>query len=189
MKVLGIAGSLRKDSLNRKVLATAAEILREIDLTVEYTNLDLKELNLVVYDQDIQDAGMPENVIQLKETIKKTDILLICTPEYNHSIPGGLKNAVDWASRGEGNPFAKKVVAIMGATDGMGGTIRSQEHLRVALAALNAYVIPYPEVFIRNADEKLTEDGTLLADEKGRSQIRKLLERTIKIAERLGSNE
>ncbi len=183
MKIIGIAGSLRKDSLNKKVLAAAAEILQELNPTIEYTALDLKYLNLPIYDQDIQDSGMPENVMEFKSAVESADVILICTPEYNHSIPGGLKNAVDWASRGK-NSFARKVVAIMGATDGMGGTIRSQEHLRVALAALNSYVIPYPEVFIRNANELLDEKG-MFVDEKGLSQIKKLLERTLKIAERI----
>lgn len=188
MKVLGIAGSLRRDSYNKKILANAAQILKEIDPSIEYTNRDLKDLALPVFDQDILDSGMPQNVASLKESIANTDILMICTPEYNHSIPGGLKNAIDWASRGGKNPFAKKVVAIMGATDGLGGTLRSQETLRTVLAALNAYCIPYPEVAIRNVDEKLDENG-YFTDEKGREQIRKLLERALKIAERLGSSE
>lgn len=183
MKVVGIAGSLRVDSLNKKILRAGEEILRELDPTVEYQELNLKEIALPVYDQDIQDAGMPENVLQFKAAIENADIIIIATPEYNHSIPGGLKNAVDWASRGK-NSLARKIVAIMGATDGMGGTIRSQEHLRVALAAVNAYAIPYPEVLIRQADRKLSPEGTFM-DEKGLSQIRKLLDRTLKIATRL----
>lgn len=182
MKVVGIAGSLRTESLNKKVLAATSQILQEIDSSVSYTNIDLKSLALPIYDQDIQDSGMPENVLQFKETIQTADIILICTPEYNHSIPGGLKNAIDWASRGK-NSFARKIVSVMGATDGMGGTIRSQEHLRVALAALNAYVIPYPEVFIRNADKKIDANGNF-TDEKGLLQIKKLLDRTLKIATR-----
>lgn len=183
MKVLGIAGSLRKESLNKKVLKAASKTLREIDPSIEYTELDLKTLALPVFDQDIQDVGMPDNVMELKKAIESTDILIICTPEYNHSIPGGLKNAIDWASR-EGNSFAKKTVAVMGATNGLGGTIRSQEHLRDALAALNAYVIPYPEVFIRKAGQLMNDKGEFV-DEKGISQIEKLLTRTLKIAERL----
>lgn len=184
MKVLGIAGSLRRDSYNKKILANAAQILKEIDPSIEYTIIDLKQLALPVFDQDIIDAGIPENVASLKEAIATTDILLICTPEYNHSIPGGLKNAIDWASRGGKNPFAKKVVAIMGATDGMGGTLRSQETLRTVLATLNAYCIPYPEVAIRNVDEKIDQNG-YFTDEKGREQIHKLLTRTLKIGERI----
>ncbi|HRN96222.1 MAG TPA: NAD(P)H-dependent oxidoreductase [Candidatus Levybacteria bacterium] len=186
MKFVGIAGSLRIESLNKKILLAGEKILKEIDPTIEYTELDLKTLALPVYDQDIQDAGMPENVMQFKTAIENADIIMIATPEYNHSIPGGLKNAIDWASRGK-NSLGQKVVALMGATDGMGGTIRAQEHLRVALAALNAYVIPYPEVLIRQTDKKLDTQGNF-TDEKGLSQIKKLLERTIKIASRLSSN-
>lgn len=183
MKVVGIAGSLRTESLNKKILRAGEEILKEIDPSVEYTELDLKSLALPVYDQDIQDAGMPENVTVFKQLLETADIVVIATPEYNHSIPGGLKNAVDWASRGS-NSFKKKVVALMGATDGVGGTIRAQEHLRVALAALNAYVIPYPEVLIRQTDTKLDTHGNFI-DEKGLSQIKKLLDRTIKIYNRM----
>lgn len=183
MKVLGIAGSLRKDSLNKKLLAAAANVLKEISPSLEYESLDLKSLSLPIFDQDIQDVGIPKNVLKLKSAIESADIILISTPEYNHSIPGGLKNSIDWASRG-GNSFGKKIVAIMGATNGLGGTIRSQEHLRDALAALNTYVIPYPEVFIRNADKLINENGEFV-DEKGLSQIKKLLERTLKIAERM----
>lgn len=186
MKVVGIAGSLRKDSLNKKLLTASTNILKEISPSIEYTSVDLKDLSLPLFDQDIEDAGIPENVSKFKSTIESADIILIATPEYNHSIPGGLKNAIDWASRG-GNSFAQKTVAIMGATTGLGGTIRSQEHLRVALATLNTYVIPYPEVFIRNADQLMNEEGEFV-DEKGLSQIKKLLVRTLKIAQRMSNN-
>lgn len=186
MKVVGIAGSLRKDSLNKKLLAAAADVLKQSSPSIEYESLDLKTLSLPVFDQDIQDKGMPQNVLEFKSAIESADIILISTPEYNHSIPGGLKNAIDWASR-DGNSFGKKIVAIMGATNGLGGTIRSQEHLRDALAALNAYVIPYPEVFIRNANKLMNDKGEFV-DEKGLSQIKKLLERTLKIAERMQSD-
>lgn len=186
MRVVGIAGSLRIESLNKKLLRASEKILKEIDPSVEYTELDLKTIALPVYDQDIQDARMPENVLQFKSAIQNSDLVIISTPEYNHSIPGGLKNAIDWASRGDKNSFANKVVAIMGATDGMGGTIRSQEHLRVALATLNSFTIPYPEVFIRQAQNKLDEQGNF-ADDKGISQIRKLLERAITVTKKLQS--
>src|SRR5690349_2107491 len=119
VKVLAISGSLRRESFNRKALTIARSLAAEF--TSEIQEADLKELALPVYDEDIETAGMPESVTRLKAMVGAADVLLIASPEYNHSIPGGLKNAIDWLSRG-GNSLDGKVAAIFGASNGPYGT-------------------------------------------------------------------
>jgi chromate reductase len=107
---------------------------------------------------------------------------LIATPEYNNSIPGPLKNAIDWASD-KTNPFAGKVAAIFGASTGLFGTLRSQLHLRQVLTALNVELVPQPQVFIRSAKEAFLPDGSLV-DSKLLNQLRLLIQETFKLAQR-----
>ena len=129
MKLLGIAGSLRKGSYNRGLLRAARELMPE---GVELVEFDIRDLPF--YDGDVETAGDPEPVVALKDAIREADALLIATPEYNRGVPGGLKNAVDWASRPPlGSPLAGKPVALMGATTGRGGTALAQQQLREAL--------------------------------------------------------
>src|SRR3954465_11244079 len=151
VRIVAVAGSLRGASLNRKLLALAGRDAEALGAVVEV--LDLKALALPVYDQDVEDAGMPESVVRLKESIHRAQGLLICTPEYNASIPGGLKNAIDWASRPGAipNPFRDKVVLVMGATGGASGTRGVQPHLRQSLAALGAWALP-GTLFLPTAD-------------------------------------
>src|SRR5262245_39739521 len=120
LEVLGIAGSLRRESYNRGLLRAAQEMAPE-GMTIRSFELDA----IPLYNGDVEAAGDPAPVAQLKEAIRGADALLLATPEYNYGVPGVLKNAVDWASR----PPAKSVLsgkpaAIMGASPGMGGTIR-----------------------------------------------------------------
>jgi chromate reductase, NAD(P)H dehydrogenase (quinone) len=123
-----------------------------------------------VYDEDVRAAGLPDVVQKLRESILKADALLLVTPEYNYSIPGVLKNAIDWASRPPNQPFADKPLALMGASGGPSGTMRAQYHLRQVAVFLDMHVLNKPEVFVRSAQEKVDASGNL-TDEATRKVI------------------
>ena len=168
--VLGFAGSLRKNSYNRAALRAAIELVPD-DMTIEAVDL----APIPPYDDDVQQAGPPEAVQAFKARIAAADGLLIVTPEYNYSIPGVLKNAIDWASRpASASPIVRKPVAIMGASTGLYGTVRAQLHLRTVLSSLNMPALNKPEVLIARAGEKFDADGRLI-DETTRGFIRQLL--------------
>ena len=180
LNILAIAGSLRSESFNRKALQTAKQIASEFNVNV--VELDLKTLDLPLFDQDLRANGFPESVKKLKEAIDSIDVLLIATPEYNHSIPGVLKNAIDWASDTT-NPFEGKIAAIFGASSGLFGTLRAQLHLRQVLASLNVELAPQPQVFIRSARSAFLPDGSFV-DQKIKQQLRQLIEATLTLAYR-----
>jgi len=169
MTILAFAGSLRKGSLNRKLLTVAVEALRgkaEIDL------LDLREVAMPIYDGDLEaDQGLPEGARRFKQRIAAADAFLIATPEYNNSVPGPLKNAIDWASRPPDNPFRGKVVQLMGASPGQFGAVRGALAVRLILTALAAIVLP-STVLIARADQAFDEAGRL-KDPKSNAQIEK----------------
>lgn len=175
IKVVAISGSLRLDSYNRKVLQLAKRFALEAGAFVE--EIDLKELNLPLYDGDIEALGFPENVKKLKSAVESADVILIASPEYNHSISGALKNAIDWLSSSK-NSLDGKVAVIFGASTGLYGTIRGQAHLRQILTALNVTMVLVPQVFIRSAKEAFNEDGTL-KDVKLQNQLQKLITKSI----------
>lgn len=175
-RVLAIAGSLRKESFNRKALKIAMGFAEESGADVRA--IDLKTLALPVFDEDLRAGGFPEAVQLLKREIESSDMLLIATPEYNHGMPGPLKNAIDWASD-LANPFAGKTAAIFGASTGMFGTLRSQLQLRQTLAALGVELLPQPQVYIRSAREAFLPDGSL-ADRHTTKQLRDLVEETLR---------
>lgn len=176
IQVLAIAGSLRNESYNRKALQIAKKIARDAGANVH--ELDLKTLALPVFDADLRENNFPESVVQLKQKIESADLLLIATPEYNHSIPGPLKNAIDWASD-KTNPFKGKVAAIFGASNGLYGTLRAQLHLRQVLGALSVQLVPQPQVFIRSAQSAFNPDGSF-ADPQVHRQLKELIEATIR---------
>jgi chromate reductase, NAD(P)H dehydrogenase (quinone) len=178
IKVLAISGSLRKDSYNRKALQIAKNIA--LEMGAEVKELDLKELNLPLYDEDLDKDGGIEPVKILKNAIMECNLLLIATPEYNHSISGVLKNAIDWGSR-KGNSFSGKYGAIFGVTTGVYGTIRAQLHLRQILTALGVFLLPQPQVFIGNADNIFDESGKL-KDQKIFDQLTLLIKKTFEFA-------
>jgi chromate reductase, NAD(P)H dehydrogenase (quinone) len=180
LNVLAISGSLRSESYNRKGLQTAKQIAAEFEANV--TELDLMTLDLPLLNVDLRSKGFPESVKKLKDAIASADVLLIATPEYNHSIPGVLKNAIDWASD-KSNPFAGKVAAIFGASTGLVGTLRAQLHLRQVLASLSVELVPQPQVYIRSAREAFLPDGSL-ADPKLQQQLRQLIEATFDLSRR-----
>lgn len=170
VKILGIAGSLRRQSYNRAALTTAVELAPE---GIEVATFEL-DGNLPGFDQD-HEKHPPEAVIRLKQAIRAADALLFVTPEYNYSIPGVLKNAIDWASRPYGDSaFEGKVAAIMGASIGRIGTARAQYHLRQCFVFLNVPVLNQPEVMIGNAADHFDDQGRLTND-KTRQLIARLL--------------
>jgi chromate reductase, NAD(P)H dehydrogenase (quinone) len=178
LNILAISGSLRSESYNRKVLQIAKKIASEFEVNIY--EIDLKKLALPVFNADLRSSGFPESVLKLKQAVETADVLLIATPEYNHSIPGPLKNTIDWASD-KTNPLSGKVAAIFGASTGIFGTLRSQLQLRQILASLNVELLPQPQVYIRSADEAFLPDGSL-ADARILKQMHLLIEATIKLA-------
>ncbi|HET9984912.1 MAG TPA: NADPH-dependent FMN reductase [Longimicrobiales bacterium] len=172
LRVLGIAGSLRKGSYNRALLRTAVELAPD-GMTIEVYDR-LREIP--PYDQDQDAAGQPEVVLDLKRRIREADALLIATPEYNYGIPGVLKNAIDWASRPpKDTPLAEKPAAIMGASVGIGGTIRAQLALRQAFLFTNTHPVQKPEVIVAEAAQKFDAELRLV-DPAAREFLRQLLE-------------
>jgi len=169
-KILGFAGSLRKNSYNKSLLSAALELLPE-GVALEIFDLE----GIPPFNQDFENQPV-EKVKEFKAKIRAVDAILIATPEYNYSIPGVLKNAIDSASRPYGdNAFANKPVAIMGASPGMIGTARAQYHLRQCFVFLNCFVMNQPEVMVSSAHERIDKDGKV-TDQKTRELIRKLLE-------------
>jgi len=157
MKIFGISGSLRTNSFNSAALRICAELLpREVEFRCFGRLAEIPP-----YNEDLRAQGFPDSVEELRREIAEADALIIATPEYNYSVPGVLKNAIDWASRPP-QPFDEKLVGIIGASKGIIGTARAQYHLRQTFVYLNATVLNRPEVFITTAHEKFDEDGTLL---------------------------
>ncbi len=154
--VIGLSGSLRRASLNTRLLEAAIE-LAPPDMTIERAGFG----DFPVFDQDLQDAAMPAAVSELAERILGADGVLIVSPEYNYSIPGGLKNAIDWLSRDQRGPFRQKPVAIMGASPGRLGTARMQYHLRQVFVFLDARVLNKPEVMVGGAAALFDAAGRL----------------------------
>lgn len=174
MRILGIAGSLRKGSYNRAALRIAQQLLPN-NAIMEIFELD----DIPPYNQDLE-TQPPEVVVKLKEKIRSSDGILFVTPEYNYSVPGVLKNAIDWASRPYGDSaWDGKPAAIMGASVGMIGTARAQYHLRQMFVFLNMFALNRPEVMIPNAADKFDKDGNL-TDAFTRERIKELVEALIK---------
>jgi chromate reductase len=175
INILGIAGSLRKGSYNRYALRAAQELLPD-DAT-----LDLVDLHgIPVFNQD-DESVPPAAVLDFKQRIVAADAILFATPEYNYSLPGVLKNAIDWASRPYGqSAWQGKTAAIMGASVGNFGTSRAQYDLRKILVALDMPVVVQPEVMIGNAAERFDQNGRL-TDERSRQLIRKLLSTLVQL--------
>jgi len=159
LRVLGLCGSLREASYNRVALAAAVELAPD---DMEITTWD--ELGAVPpYDEDVRESGLPPVVERLRDAIRESDGVLIATPEYNYSIPGVLKNAVDWASRPPEQPFRAKPVALMSASPGALGGARAQYHLRQCFVFLDGRVMNLPEVFMSGVADKVKE-GRLVHD-------------------------
>jgi chromate reductase len=154
LDILGLCGSLRKASINRHAMRLAGELMPA------GMALDVAEWRDVpIFDADLLAAGLPAAVATLRDRIRRADAVLIATPEYNFSIPGGLKNVLDWTGRGDDQPWAGKPVAILTASPGPVGGARVQYDLRKVLLFLNASVLAKPEVFIGVAGGKFDAEG------------------------------
>ena len=166
MKVIAIAGSLRQQSFNQGLVRAA------VDCAPKGMDIEIADISSIpLYNGDVDnDKERPAEVLALAEKLQKADALLIATPEYNYSVPGVLKNTLDWLSRVPGKVFAGKPTAIMGASMGGMGSSRSQYHLRQILVGLDAYLLNKPEVFVSSAHEKCDEQGNL-TDDKTQSLI------------------
>ena len=156
MKVLGICGSLRQGSYNAMALR-AAQKLAPAGMEISIADIS----RIPMYNDDVRAAGEPAEVSALKAQLRAADAVLIVTPEYNFSIPGVLKNTLDWMSRPPEPPFDGKVVAIMGASPGPVGTARVQYDLRKVLVFMNSFTVNKPEVFISFAQNKFNAQGEL----------------------------
>ena len=181
--ILGIAGSLRRDSFNKAALRAAQKLVPQ-GVTLEIFELD----GIPLFNQD-EEKNPPAKVAELKSKIRAADAILICTPQYNYSIPGVLKNAIDWASRPYGDSaWAKKPVAIMGASPGALGTARAQYHLRQMFVFLDMYAVNQPEVMIANAAQRFDAQGNL-TDETSRKLIQQLLQNLVGWCQRVEQRE
>jgi chromate reductase len=171
VKVLALCGSLRKGSYNRMALNAAIALAPE-DVAIESYN-GLGEIP--PYNEDVREQGYPPAVQDLRERAARADAILFVTPEYNYSVPGVLKNAIDWVSRPPSPPFAGKPCAIMGASMSIFGSARAQYHLRQTMVFLDMIPINRPEVMIPSAQNKFDDKGEL-QDEMSKKLIRQLLE-------------
>lgn len=170
IRILGIAGSLRTGSYNRGLLRAAQDVLPQ--------GMTLEEFDIApipIYNDDVRAAGYPTPVRELRERIAEADGLLFATPEYNYSVPGVLKNAIDWASRPPDQPFAGKPVAMMGASGGGFGTVRAQYHLRQICVFVDMHPLNKPELMVAGAAGKFDASGSL-TDEATRTKLAALLE-------------
>lgn len=169
LRLLGISGSLRRASYNTALLRAAAT------LVPDDTTLTLQLLHdLPLYDGDVEATGLPPSVVAFREAIRSADGVLISTPEYNNSMPGVLKNAVDWASRGKDQPFAGKPVALVSASNGGFGGARAHIAWMPTLTVLGTRWMHRPQFYLSNAGSAFAPDGSL-ADERTRETLRGLL--------------
>jgi chromate reductase len=179
LRILGIAGSLRRESYKRAALRAAVELAPD-GVTIETFELD----GIPGFNQD-EERNPPPPVVEMKRRVREADAILIVTPEYNYSIPGVLKNAIDWGSRPYGDSaWSGKPAAIMGASVGAIGTARAQYHLRQVFVFLNMFPLNQPEVMIGNAATRFDATGKL-TDETTRGYVRKLLDNLVAWTRRL----
>ena len=166
LDIVGLCGSLRAGSINRMALKLAGE---SMPASMRLEAAEWRDIP--VFDGDVLAQGLPAPVSALRERIRRADAVLIATPEYNFSVPGGLKNVLDWLSRGDDQPFAMKPVAILSASPGPVGGARVQYDLRKVLLFLNAMVLAKPEVFIGGAVAKFDAATGACTDETTRKVV------------------
>ena len=169
IKVLGLSGSLRKGSYNTMLLHAAKE-LAPAGMSIEIYDL----APIPMYNDDVRVAGYPPEVQKFRAAIAASDAILFASPEYNYSVSGVLKNAIDWASRAPNMPFAGRTAAVVGASGGVLGTARSQRDLRWIMSGLDVYVVNLPHVYVGGAAQKFA-DGKL-TDQGSRDFIKQLLD-------------
>jgi chromate reductase len=183
VRILGIAGSLRRQSYNRALLRAATQ------LAPEGAAIDIFELDGIPPFSEDDEQDPPAKVVEMKRRIREADAVLFVTPEYNYSIPGVLKNAIDWAARPYGDSaWSGKPAAIMGASPGRIGTARAQYHLRQVMVFLNMFPLNQPEVMVGAANERFDAEGNL-TDEQTREYVRRLVQSLVDWTRRLGRQE
>ncbi len=169
LRLLGISGSLRRDSFNTALLRAAST------LVPEGVSLEVRTLHgIPLYDGDVEAQGIPAEVTALREAIRAADGLVLSSPEYNNSVPGVFKNAIDWLSRGAGQPFAGKPLVLVSASPGGFGGARAQLAWLPVFATLGARSLHSPQFYLSAANRAFNPDGSL-AEERTQEQLRKLL--------------
>ena len=183
VKILGIAGSLRKGSYNKVLLREALKLVPD---EAELEIFDIEGIS--PFNQDLMDSP-PELVKELQQKVRTADAILFATPEYNYSVPGVLKNVIDWVSRAKGeNAWLGKPVAIMSASTGMIGGERAQLHLRQCFVYLDMHAVNRPEVIVSQVAQKVDENGDL-TDEHTREKIKVLLEALVVLTRKLSDKK
>jgi chromate reductase len=173
MKILGISGSLRKNSYNTSTLKS---LTKYFDKNIEYEVITLEEIPF--FNQDAEEKEIPSSVKDLKEKISEADILFIATPEYDNMISGVLKNALEWVGRYYDNSLKDKPIAIMGASNGGFGTVRAQNQLMLLLTIQGALVSPVLRFPISNVDKKFDEEGNVI-DSELKDDLKEFVSKTL----------
>jgi chromate reductase len=182
-RILAFSGSARKESLNRKLLAVAVQATREAG--GEVTLLDLNDFALPLYHGDLEDKeGLPANAKKLIDLIKDHSGLLIASPEYNSMITPLLKNTIDWCTRGDDNPFIGKVAAVVSASPGALGAVRSMTLARALLLHLGSHIVP-AQVFVAKAHEAFDDKGAL-KDARTMKTVTALAQQLVKLTQAVG---
>jgi len=173
IQLVGLSGSLRKGSYNTMLLNSALQLL-PTDVSMEIISIE----DIPLYNGDLDLPSVkhrPQPVEHFRKMLADSDGILISSPEYNYSIPGGLKNAIDWASRGEDSPLLRKPVAVIGATTGLWGTTRMQLAFHNVFLYLDMKPLYKPEVLVAQAEKKFDKDGKLI-DEMAKKLLKQKLE-------------
>jgi chromate reductase len=178
VSVLGLSGSLRRESTNTRLVGLALDLVVARGATTRRGFIG----DIPLFDEDLESAGWPEAARRLHQEVRSADVVLVATPEYNYSVSGALKNAVDWASR-DGNAWSNKVVAVMGISSGPIGTARAQLALRQILVAVNAIVVPQPQVSLGPSSQVFAADGSL-ADPGAARRLATLVENALALVRR-----
>lgn len=180
-RILVLAGSLRKDSYNKRLARVAAGFLREAGAEVDL--MELNEVPMPLYDGDLEEAeGLPPGAVEFKRRLAAADGFVFVSPEYNSSVPGTFKNAIDWASRGEEDVFDGKIAALMAASPGRFGGARMMPHLRQIMTTLGVWLVP-EHVTLAQAAQQFRDDGSL-SSEFFAKQVRELCGALLKAVER-----
>ncbi|MBC7711875.1 MAG: NAD(P)H-dependent oxidoreductase [Rhizobacter sp.] len=182
MKILLFAGSLRKDSLNKKIVRFTDKLLKS-NTEVQTIVVDLQTLNIPVYDADIESKGIPEGVMTLAKHVAEAQALIISSPEYNGSMSSPLKNTLDWLSRVKPLPITKKPILMLGASPGALGATRGLAHARQPIETLGNFLYPEPMGFM-HADQAFDEVENL-KDPAQVSKLQKLVNSFIDYAGKL----
>lgn len=175
-KIVGLCGSLRKGSYNAMLLKVAGSLIPK---GIQFETVTFEDIPIYNADLDLPETEeRPASVTKFRDALASADAFIIVSPEYNYSIPGGLKNAIDWASRGKDSPLMHKPVAVMGATQGMWGTVRMQTAFLPVFTFLNMNPVLQPEVLVAQAQNKFDAEGNLI-DERAIGIIKKKIENLI----------